>query len=212
VIVGSLEQVAEQHCTTERLVRALEVQTTRGFESLGVELYALKQSDDERGRVALESNTALERLVRESTRPLDVKTIGDQLSASVDERLGAGLGAVVASFDESLSRLLSGIERLGSTQVDLVDRLVAFDRGTDPISEMRAFGEHIEQGLSTGLSEIAHVLDGILIAQTTAAKPATPDSIDVPTPVEAPDLSAVSQAVNEAILARFCRRNGQSDA
>lgn len=210
--MGSLEQVAEQHCTTERLVRALEVQTTRGFESFGVELYALKQSDDERGRVALESNTALERLVRESTRPLDVKTIGDQLSASVDERLGAGLGAVVASFDESLSRLLSGIERLGSTQVDLVDRLVAFDRGTDPVSEMRAFGEHIERGLSTGLSEIAHVLDGILIAQTTAAKPATPDSIDVPTPVEAPDLSAVSQAVNEAILARFRRRNGQSDA
>ena len=212
VIVGSVEQVAEQHRTTERLVRALEVQTTRGFESFGVELNALKQSGDERGRVALESNAALERLVRESTRPLDVKTIGDQLSASVDERLGAGFGAVAASFDESLSRLLAGIERLGSTQADLADRLVAFDRGTDPVSEMRAFGEHIEQGLSTGLSEIARVLDGILIAQTTAAKPATPDSIDVPTPVEAPDLSAVSQAVNEAILARFRRRNGQSDA
>jgi len=212
VIVGSVEQVAEQHRTTERLVRALEVQTTRGFESFGVELNALKQSGDERGRVALESNAALERLVRESTRPLDVKTIGDQLLASVDERLGAGFGAVAASFDESLSRLLAGIERLGSTQADLADRLVAFDRGTDPVSEMRAFGEHIEQGLSTGLSEIARVLDGILIAQTTAAKPATPDSIDVPTPVEAPDLSAVSQAVNEAILARFRRRNGQSDA
>lgn len=212
MIVGSIEQVAEQHRTTERLVRALEVQTTRGFESFGVELNALKQSGDERGRVALESNAALERLVRESTRPLDVKTIGDQLSASVDERLGAGFGAVAASFDESLSRLLAGIERLGSTQADLADRLVAFDRGTDPVSEMRAFGEHIEQGLSTGLSEIARVLDGILIAQTTAAKPATPDSIDVPTPVEAPDLSAVSQAVNEAILARFRRRNGQSDA
>ena len=212
VIVGSIEQVAEQHRTTERLVRALEVQTTRGFESFGVELNALKQSGDERGRVALESNAALERLVRESTRPLDVKTIGDQLSASVDERLGAGFGAVAASFDESLSRLLAGIERLGSTQADLADRLVAFDRGTDPVSEMRAFGEHIEQGLSTGLSEIARVLDGILIAQTTAAKPVTPDSIDVPTPVEAPDLSAVSQAVNEAILARFRRRNGQSDA
>ena len=212
VIVGSVEQVAEQHRTTERLVRALEVQTTRGFESFGVELNALKQSGDERGRVALESNAALERLVRESTRPLDVKTIGDQLSASVDERLGAGFGAVAASFDESLSRLLAGIERLGSTQADLADRLVAFDRGTDPVSEMRAFGEHIEQGLSTGLSEIARVLDGILIAQTTAAKPSTPDSIDVPTPVEAPDLSAVSQAVNEAILARFRRRNGQSDA
>ena len=212
VIVGSVEQVAEQHRTTERLVRALEVQTTRGFESFGVELNALKQSGDERGRVALESNAALERLVRESTRPLDVKTIGDQLLASVDERLGAGFGAVAASFDESLSRLLAGIERLGSTQADLADRLVAFDRGTDPVSEMRAFGEHIEQGLSTGLSEIARVLDGILIAQTTAAKPSTPDSIDVPTPVEAPDLSAVSQAVNEAILARFRRRNGQSDA
>ena len=77
---------------------------------------------------------------------------------------------------------------------------------------MRAFGEHIEQGLSNGLSEIARVLDSILIAQSTAAKPATPDAIEVPTSVEAPDLSAVSQAVNEAILARFRRRNGQSDA
>ena len=212
VIVGSIEQVAEHHRTTERLVRALELQTTRGFESFGVEINALKQSGDERGRVAFESNAALERLVRESTRPLDVKTIGDQLSASVDERLGAGFGAVAASFDESLSRLLAGIERLGATQSDLADRLAAFDRGTDPVSEMRAFGEHIEQGLSNGLSEIARVLDSILIAQSTAAKPATPDAIEVPTSVEAPDLSAVSQAVNEAILARFRRRNGQSDA
>ncbi len=212
VIVGSIEQVAEHHRTTERLVRALELQTTRGFESFGVEINALKQSGDERGRVAFESNAALERLVRESTRPLDVKTIGDQLSASVDERLGAGFGAVAASFDESLSRLLAGIERLGATQSDLADRLAAFDRGTDPVSEMRVFGEHIEQGLSNGLSEIARVLDSILIAQSTAAKPATPDAIEVPTSVEAPDLSAVSQAVNEAILARFRRRNGQSDA
>jgi len=58
----------------------------------------------------------------------------------------------------------------------------------------------------------ARVLDSILIAQATAQKPATPDGIDMPEPVEAPDLSAVSQAVNEAILARFRRRNGQSDA
>ena len=77
---------------------------------------------------------------------------------------------------------------------------------------MRAFGEHIEQGLSNGLNEIARVLDSILIAQTAAAKPAKPDAIEVPAAVEAPDLSAVSQAVNEAILARFRRRNGQSDA
>jgi hypothetical protein len=150
--------------------------------------------------------------MRESTRPLDVKTIGDHLSASVDERLAAGFGAVASSFDDSLSRLLVGIEKLGSTQADLADRLAALDRGTDPVAEMRAFGEHIEQGLSQGLGEIARVLDSILIAQATAQKPATPDGIDMPTPVDAPDLSAVSQAVNEAILSRFRRRNGQSDA
>ncbi len=211
-IVETVGQVAEQHRTTERLVRALELQTTRGFESFGVELNALKSSGEERGRVAIESNAALEKLMRESTRPLDVKTIGDHLSASVDERLAAGFGAVASSFDDSLSRLLVGIEKLGSTQADLADRLAALDRGTDPVAEMRAFGEHIEQGLSQGLGEIARVLDSILIAQATAQKPATPDGIDMPTPVDAPDLSAVSQAVNEAILSRFRRRNGQSDA
>jgi hypothetical protein len=126
--------------------------------------------------------------------------------------LAAGFGAVAASFDESLSRLLSSIERLGATQADLADRLALLDRGTDPVSEMRAFGEHIEQGLSQGLGEIARVLDSILIAQAAASKPATPDAIDMPTTVEAPDLSTVSQAVNDAILARFRRRNGKSDA
>ena len=211
-IIDTVGQVAEQHRTTERLVRALELQTTRGFESFGVELNALKGSGEERGRVAIESNAALEKLMRESTRPLDVKTIGDHLSASVDERLAAGFGAVASSFDDSLSRLLVGIEKLGSTQADLADRLAALDRGTDPVAEMRAFGEHIEQGLSQGLGEIARVLDSILIAQATAQKPAMPDGIEMPTPVDAPDLSAVSQAVNEAILARFRRRNGQSDA
>ena len=211
-IIDTVGQVAEQHRTTERLVRALELQTTRGFESFGVELNAIKGAGEERGRIAIESNTALQNIMRESTRPLDVKTIGDHLSASVDERLAAGFGAVASSFDDSLSRLLAGIERLGSTQADLADRLAALDRGTDPVAEMRAFGEHIEQGLSQGLGEIARVLDSILIAQATAQKPAMPDGIDMPTPVDAPDLSAVSQAVNEAILARFRRRNGQSDA
>lgn len=211
-VIDVIGQVADQHRTTERLVRALEVQTTRGFDSFGVELNALKQSGEERGRVAIEANATLERIMRESTRPLDVKTIGDQLSASVDERLAAGFGAVAVSFDESLSRLLIGIEKLGTTQSDLADRLAALDRGTDPVAEMRAFGEHIEQGLSQGLGEIARVLDSILIAQATASKPATPDGIDVPTAVETPDLSVVSQAVNEAILARFRRRNGKSDA
>ena len=212
-VINVVAQVSDQHRTTERLVRALELQTVRSFESFGVEVNALRQAGEERGRLAIESNAALERLVRESTRPLDVKTIGDQLSASVDERLGAGFGAVAVSFDESLSRLLAGIERLGATQSDLADRLVAFDRGTDPVSEMRAFGEHIEQGLSNVLGDIARVLDSILIAQTTATKPVTPDAIHVaPSPVEAPDLSAVSQAVNEVILARFRRRNGQSDS
>ena len=211
-IIQTVGDVADQHRTTERLVRALELQTTRGFESFGVELNALKGSGEERGRVAIESNAALEKLVKDSTRPLDIKTIGDQLSASVDERLAAGFGAVAASFDESLSRLLGGIEKLGATQGDLADRLAALDRGNDPVAEMRAFGEHIEQGLSQGLGEIARVLDSILVAQATAQKPATPDGIDMPTPVDAPDLSAVSQAVNEAILARFRRRNGKSDA
>jgi hypothetical protein len=211
-IIDTVGQVAEQHRTTERLVRALELQTTRGFESFGVELNAIKGTGEERGRIAIESNAALEKIMRESTRPLDVKTIGDHLSASVDERLAAGFGAVASSFDDSLSRLLAGIERLGATQTDLADRLAALDRGTDPVAEMRAFGEHIEQGLSQGLGEIARVLDSILIAQATAQKPAMPDGIEMPTPVDAPDLSAVSQAVNEAILARFRRRNGQSDA
>ena len=211
-IIDTVGQVADQHRTTERLVRALEVQTSRGFESFGVELNALQRSGEERGRIAIEANTALENIMRESTRPLDIKTIGDHLSASVDERLAAGFGAVAASFDESLSRLLSSIERLGATQADLADRLAVLDRGTDPVSEMRAFGEHIEQGLSQGLGEIARVLDSILIAQAAASKPATPDAIDMPTTVEAPDLSTVSQAVNDAILARFRRRNGKSDA
>ena len=211
-VIDVIGQVADQHRTTERLVRALEVQTTRGFDSFGVELNALKQSGEERGRVAIESNATLEKIMRESTRPLDVKSIVDQLSASVDERLAAGFGAVAVSFDESLSRLLVGIEKLGATQSDLADRLAALDRGTDPVADMRAFGEHIEQGLSQGLGEIARVLDSILVAQATVPKPATPDGIDMPPPVETPDLSAVSQAVNEAILARFRRRNGQSDA
>jgi hypothetical protein len=211
-IIETVGTVAEQHRTTERLVRALELQTTRGFESFGVELNAIKGAGEERGRIAIESNAALENIMRESTRPLDVKTIGDHLSASVDERLAAGFGAVASSFDDSLSRLLAGIERLGATQADLADRLAALDRGTDPVAEMRAFGEHIEQGLSQGLGEIARVLDSILIAQATAQKPTTPDGIDLPEPVDAPDLSAVSQAVNEAILARVRRRNGRSDA
>ncbi len=211
-IIETVGSVAEQHRTTERLVRALELQMTRGFENFGVELNAVKALGDERGRIAVESNTALEKIMRESTRPLDVKTIGDHLSASVDERLAAGFGAVASSFDDSLSRLLVGIEKLGATQADLADRLTALDRGADPVAEMRAFGEHIEQGLSQGLGEIARVLDSILIAQATAQKPVLPDGIDMPAPVDAPDLSAVSQAVNEAILARFRRRNGQSDA
>ena len=212
VVVSAVGGVSEQHRTTEKLVRALELQATRGFETLGVEVASLAAAGAERGRIAAESTDALEKLLRESTRPLDVRTIGDQLSASVDERLAAGFGAVASSFDESLSRLLAGIDRLGATQSDLADRLAALDRGTDPAAEMRAFGEHIEQGLSQGLSEIARVLDSILVAQTTA-KSGTPAPVgEAPPVVDAPDLSVVSQAVNDALLARFRRRNGKTDS
>ena len=212
VVVSAVGGVSEQHRTTEKLVRALELQATRGFQTLGIEVASLAAAGSERGRIAAESTEALEQLLRESTRPLDVRTIGDQLSASVDERLAAGFGAVASSFDESLSRLLAGIDRLGATQADLADRLAALDRGTDPAAEMRAFGEHIEQGLSQGLSEIARVLDSILVAQTTAkSAPANPLG-EAPPVVETPDLSVVSQAVNEALLARFRRRNGKTDS
>lgn len=209
-MIEAVGAVAEQHRVTERLMRSLEAQTAHGFEVVGVEINALAASGTERGRLALESATALENLIRETSRPLDVKIISDQLSAAVDERLAVGFGAVAASFDGSMSRLLAGIDRLGSTQADLADRLASADRGTDTVSEMRAFGVHLEQGITQGLAEIARVLDTILIAQTTGTKDAPKPTKEESPTVDAPDLSGISQAVNEAILARFRRRNDKS--
>jgi hypothetical protein len=210
-IFEAVQTVAEQHRGTERLARALELQQKRGFEALALELSTISAAGNERGRISLEHYGEAERLIRESLRPLDVRTIADQLGASVDERLAAGFGAVAASFDESLGRLVMGLDRLGQTQAELADRLLAVDAATTPVEEMRAFGQNIEQGIANGLAEIARVLDGVLAEKSRQLREeaikAEKEAANEPSLAES---FAIDQAVTDAIIERF-RRKARSE-
>ncbi len=207
-LFDAVQNVAEQVRGTERLGHVLELQQNRGFEAIALELSTIAAAGNERGRIYSEHHSEVEKLIRTSLRPLDVGTVADQLAASVDERLAAGFGAVAASFDESLNRLVSGLDRLGQTQAELADRLLAVDAATTPAEEMRAFGKNIEQGVASGLAEIAKVLEGVLSdrarqvnEQVDAASKAntTDDAIA--------DSFELNKIVVEAVLDRFRKKS-----
>jgi len=207
-LFDAVQNVAEQVRGTERLGHVLELQQNRGFEAIALELSTIAAAGNERGRIYSEHHSEVEKLIRTSLRPLDVGTVSDQLAASVDERLAAGFGAVAASFDESLNRLVSGLDRLGQTQAELADRLLAVDAATTPVEEMRAFGKNIEQGVASGLAEIAKVLEGVLSdrarqvnEQVDAASKAntTDDAIA--------DSFELNKIVVEAVLDRFRKKS-----
>ncbi|MCX8504286.1 MAG: hypothetical protein ORN52_09955 [Beijerinckiaceae bacterium] len=207
-LFDAVQNVAEQVRGTERLGHVLELQQNRGFEAIALELSTIAAAGNERGRIYSEHHSEVEKLIRTSLRPLDVGTVSDQLAASVDERLAAGFGAVAASFDESLNRLVSGLDRLGQTQAELADRLLAVDAAITPVEEMRAFGKNIEQGVASGLAEIAKVLEGVLSdrarqvnEQVDAASKAntTDDAIA--------DSFELNKIVVEAVLDRFRKKS-----
>ncbi len=203
-LFDAVQNIAEQHRGTERLARALELQQNRGFEALALELSTLSASGQERDRISTEHHAEVEKLIRASMRPLDVRTISDQLGASVDERLAAGFGAVAASFDESLARLVTGLDRLGQTQSELADRLLAVDSATTPVEEMRAFGQNIEHGIASGLAEIARVLDGVLADKSRELRQdATAAQKASETEEALAEGFAIDQAVTDAIIERF---------
>ena len=206
-IFDAVQNVAEQHRGTERLARALELQQNRGFEALALELSTIAASGEERGRISAEHYGEVEKLIRTSIRPLDVRTISDQLAASVDERLAAGFGAVAVSFDESLGRLVTGLDRLGQTQAELADRLLAVDAATTPIEEMRAFGHNIEQGIAQGLAEIARVLDGVLADKSRQFRDEAVSQSEAVADAALADGFGVDQAVTDAIIDRFRKKS-----
>jgi hypothetical protein len=207
-LFDAVQNVAEQVRGTERLGHVLELQQNRGFEAIALELSTIAAAGNERGRIYAEHQGEVEKLIRTSLRPLDVGTVSDQLAASVDERLAAGFGAVAASFDESLNRLVSGLDRLGQTQAELADRLLAVDAATTPAEEMRAFGKNIEQGVANGLAEIAKVLEGVLSDRSRQIR----DEVEAATKTNAADAAIadsfeLNQIVVEAVLDRFRKKS-----
>ena len=203
-IFDAVQNVAEQVRGTERLGHVLELQQNRGFEALALELSTIAAAGNERGRIYAEHQGEVEKLIRTSLRPLDVGTVSDQLAASVDERLAAGFGALAASFDESLNRLVSGLDRLGQTQAELADRLLAIDAATTPVEEMRAFGKNIEQGVANGLAEIAKVLEGVLSDRSRQIRDEVEAAAKNNVTNEAiADSFELNQVVVEAVLDRF---------
>ena len=207
-LFDAVQNVAEQVRGTERLGHVLELQQNRGFEAIALELSTIAAAGNERGRIYSEHHSEVEKLIRTSLRPLDVGTVSDQLAASVDERLAAGFGAVAASFDESLNRLVSGLDRLGQTQAELADRLLAVDAATTPAEEMRAFGKNIEQGVASGLAEIAKVLEGVLSDRSRQVN----EQIDAASKANATDDAIadsfeLNKVVVEAVLDRFRKKS-----
>jgi len=207
-LFDAVQNVAEQVRGTERLGHVLELQQNRGFEAIALELSTIAAAGNERGRIYSEHHSEVEKLIRTSLRPLDVGTVADQLAASVDERLAAGFGAVAASFDESLNRLVSGLDRLGQTQAELADRLLAVDAATTPAEEMRAFGKNIEQGVASGLAEIAKVLEGVLSDRSRQVN----EQIDAASKANATDDAIadsfeLNKVVVEAVLDRFRKKS-----
>jgi len=203
-LFNAVQDVAEQVRGTERLAHVLELQQNRGFETLALELSTIAAAGNERGRIYAEHQGEVEKLIRASLRPLDVRTVSDQLAASVDERLAAGFGAVATSFDQSLSRLLTGLDRLGQTQAELADRLLAIDAATTPAEEMRAFGKNIEQGVSSGLAEIAKVLEGVLSDRSKQIRDEVEAGAKAYVNEDAiADSFKLNQVVTEAVLDRF---------
>lgn len=207
-LFDAVQNVAEQVRGTERLGHVLELQQNRGFEAIALELSTIAAAGNERGRIYAEHQSEVEKLIRTSLRPLDVGTVSDQLAASVDERLAAGFGAVAASFDESLNRLVSGLDRLGQTQAELADRLLAVDAATTPAEEMRAFGKNIEQGVASGLAEIAKVLEGVLSDRSRQIR----DEVDAATKTNTTDDAIadsfeLNKIVVEAVLDRFRKKS-----
>jgi hypothetical protein len=204
----SVQNVSAQVRETERLAHGLELQQNRGFEAMALELSAMAAAANERGRLYAEHRAETEKLIRTSLVPLDVRTISDQLAASVDERLAAGFGAVAASFDTSLGKLVGGLDRLGQTQAELADRLLAIDAATTPAEEMRAFGKNIEQGLEAGLAEIAKVLQSLLHANSPPLREAIKDPSQTLSEDETiADAFEINRTVNEAILERFRQKS-----
>jgi hypothetical protein len=203
-LFNAVQDVAEQVRGTERLAHVLELQQNRGFETLALELSTIAAAGNERGRIYAEHQGEVEKLIRTSLRPLDVRTVSDQLAASVDERLAAGFGAIATSFDQSLNRLLTGLDRLGQTQAELADRLLAVDAATTPAEEMRAFGKNIEQGVASGLAEIAKVLEGVLSDRSKQIREEVEAGAKAYMNEDAiEDSFKLNQVVTEAVLDRF---------
>ena len=207
-LFDAVQNVAEQVRGTERLGHVLELQQNRGFEAIALELSTIAAAGNERGRIYAEHQSEVEKLIRTSLRPLDVGTVSDQLAASVDERLAAGFGAVAASFDESLNRLVLGLDRLGQTQAELADRLLAVDAATTPAEEMRAFGKNIEQGVASGLADIAKVIEGVLSDRSRQIR----DEMDAATKANTADDAIadsfeLNKIVVEAVLDRFRKKS-----
>jgi len=207
-LFDAVQNVAEQVRGTERLGHVLELQQNRGFEAIALELSTIAAAGNERGRIYSEHHSEVEKLIRTSLRPLDVGTVSDQLAASVDERLAAGFGAVAASFDESLNRLVSGLDRLGQTQAELADRLLAVDAAITPAEEMRAFGKNIEQGVASGLAEIAKVLEGVLSDRSRQVNEQIDAASKANTTDDAiADSFELNKVVVEAVLDRFRKKS-----
>ena len=205
--------VGEQHRATERMARALELQTTRGFEDIALQLSTMSAEGNERGRIALEGQSEIEKLVRTSLRPLDTRMVADQVGAAVDERLAAGFGAVAGAFDQSLAQLVAGIDRLGATQAELSERLIKLNTGPLAAEEMRGLTRSIEQGLASGLADIAKVLDGLMAArvervvtEAAGSDPATPII-----PPAAPQTGAANGQY-DAVFERFGVKSGRRPA
>ena len=206
-IGDTLLDIGQRQRATERMANGLEVQLSRGVEEITRHLEQSAARDTESERLATEGQAALEKLVRASSKPLDTRVITDQLAASVDERLAAGFGAVAGAFDHALEKLASSIESVGAGQREIAQNLAAINANHLENGSLNDFARSVENGLSTGLNEIARAMDGLVshyatMVETTAASEL--QSADEPPAATPPSMPpARMDEVYQALAARL---------
>lgn len=161
-IADTLLDISQRQRATERMANGLEVQLSGGLDEINQEIAKVAARQDESDRIAAEGRDTLEKLVRTSAKPLDTRVIADQLAASVDERLAAGFGAVAGAFDSSLEKLAASVSALGMAQAEIVQTLAAMNTNNLENGSLQDFARTVENGLSSGLSEIARAMDGLV--------------------------------------------------
>lgn len=210
-IADTLLDISQRQRATERMANGLEVRLSGGLDEINQEIAKVVAHQDESDRIASEGRDALEKLVRSSSKPLDTRVIADQLAASVDERLAAGFGAVAGAFDSSLEKLAASVSALGMAQAEIVHTLATLNSNNLANTSLQDFARTIENGLSSGLSEIASAMDGLVkhyatMVETRAGTP--PEALDAEAAEAVQSLSAEQMdAVYSALMTRM-RKEG----